>query len=94
MAMKRLRVNEDVRSVTELKQHAYDVLEHVRQHRRPLLLTRRGKGVAVVLDVVEYQELIDRVEFIEAVKEGLEEAASDKLHPNSAALKILDSFGK
>ena len=87
MSIKRLRMSEDVRSVTDLKLHAADVVAHIRKHRRPLLLTKRGKGVAVVLDVEEYEELVDRLEFVEAVKEGMKEAASGKLHPNKEGLK-------
>ena len=88
------RFSEDVRSVTDLKIHAADLVEHVRKSRRPMLLTRRGKGVAVLLNLEEYEELVDRLAFVDAVRKGAEEAASGRLHPNSEALKILDSFGK
>jgi predicted transcriptional regulator len=50
--------------------------------------------VAVLLDLVQYEKLADRVRFIDAVEEGLAAAESGDLHPNEAAMKILESFGK
>ena len=54
------RFSEDVHSVTELKTRASALVEQVRRSRRPMLLTRRGHGVAVLLDLEEYERLVDR----------------------------------
>lgn len=88
------RFSEDVRSVTDLKTHPADLVQQVRKSRRPMLLTRRGKGVAVLLNLEDYEELVDRIAFIDAVRQGAKDAAAGRLHPNSEALKILDTFGK
>jgi prevent-host-death family protein len=92
--MKTTRFSEDVHSITELKTQAAQIVEHACKSRRPVLLTRRGRGVAVLLDLEEYEELVDRKAFVEAVEAGARSAASGKLRPNEEAMTILESFGK
>jgi prevent-host-death family protein len=90
--MRGARFSEDVRSVTDLKLRAAEVVEQARRTRRPILITRRGRGVAILLDLEEYERLADRVAFIEAVEEGIRAARAGDLHPNAEAMKILDSL--
>ena len=92
--MQATRFTEDVRPITDLKQRASEIVDHARKTRRPVLLTRRGRGVAVLLDVEEFEALNDRSAFVEAVREGAEAAETGDLHPNDEAMSILDSFGE
>jgi antitoxin YefM len=86
--------SEDVRPLTELKTKTSTLVEHVRRSRRPMLLTKRGRGVAVLLDLDEYETLVERAAFIEAVKAGSKAAKAGDLHAHSEAEAILDSFGE
>lgn len=86
------RFSEDVRPITELKQRASEIVDPARRTRRPVLLTRRGRGVAVLLDLEEYERLTDRTAFVEAVEEGASAVRAGDLHPNEEAMSILDSF--
>jgi antitoxin YefM len=91
--MPAIRLSEDVKPISDLKSRASAIVNHVRQSHRPLLLTRRGQGVAVLLDVEEYERLVERAEFIEAISEGMEAAARGDIVDHAEAQKILDSFG-
>jgi len=88
-----VRFSEDVRPVSELKARSAEIIGQVRATRRPVLLTRRGRGVAVLLDIEEYQKLVDRQAFVDAVEEGVAAVARGDLHPHEEALTILDRFG-
>lgn len=92
--MQATRFTEDIRPITDLKRRASEIVDHARKTRRPVLLTRRGRGVAVLLDVEEFETLNDRAVFVQAVGEGVEAARAGDLHPNDEAMKILDSFGE
>jgi prevent-host-death family protein len=89
-----VRFSEDVRPITDLKTQAADIVEHVQRSRRPVLLTRRGRGVAVLLKLEEYEELMDRASFVQAVQAGAKAAEEGDLYPHEAAVKILDGFGE
>ena len=91
--MSNTRFSEDVRTLTELKTKASTLVEQVRRSRRPMLVTRRGRGVAVLLDLDVYERLIDRASFVEAVETGAAAAAAGDLRDHEEAEAILASFG-
>lgn len=87
------RYSTDVHPLTDLKVHASALVNQVIRERRPVLLTRRGRGVAVLLDLAEYERLADTSRFVEAVREGAAAAAAGSLRPHEEALEILDTLG-
>ena len=88
------RFSEDIWPLTELKTKTSKIVDHVRRSRRPVLLTKRGRGVAVLLDLDEYERLVERATFIEAIKEGALAASSGDLHEHTDAEEILKRFGE
>jgi hypothetical protein len=47
----------------------------------------------VLLDVDEYERLVERQSFVEAVEAGAKAAVDNDLHPHDEALAILETFG-
>jgi prevent-host-death family protein len=92
--MTQTRFSEDIRAITDLKAHAAEIVDHARRTRRPVLLTRRSRGVAVLLSLDEYEALTDRATFVAAVEEGAEAARRGDLVPHEEAVRVLDSFGE
>ncbi len=62
MAMTHLQ--EDIRPLSEFRANAAELIEKVREKKRALVLTQRGRSSAVVLDVGEYQRLLEEVELL------------------------------
>ena len=54
--MKHIRVRDDVIPLTELKTHTSEVVRRLEESGRPVLLTRNGRGVAVLLSVDAYDD--------------------------------------
>lgn len=65
------KFSEDVIPVSDLKVNPGKVLRKVDETRRPVLLTSRGRGVAVVLSVKEYEAGSEERDFLKAVVQGL-----------------------
>ncbi len=55
--MASFKISEDLRPLTELKTRPADVVTQAEETGRPVVLTRYGKGVAVLLSVKAYEEL-------------------------------------
>ena len=51
--MRAIRLDQDVRSLSELRAGVAAFVQQVNETRRPLLLAQRGRGVAVLVDVRE-----------------------------------------
>ena len=66
---------EDIYSLTDFQRHAKEHIERLKQTGRPDVLTVNGKAEVVVQDATAYQkllELIDRIEAIAGIRQGLE----------------------
>ena len=55
--MSALKVSEDLRPLTEMKSHPNDIVRQAQDSGRPVVLTRYGRGVAVLLSVDAYEDL-------------------------------------
>lgn len=65
------KFSEDVVPVTDLKVNPGRVISQVDKTHRPVLLTSRGRGVAVVQSVSDYETEAEEREFLRAVVQGL-----------------------
>ena len=68
------RFSEDVIPLTDLKVNPGRVVKHVTDAGRPVLLTSRGRGVAIVQSVDDYERAEEERAFMRAVVEGLADA--------------------
>lgn len=66
-----VRFSQDVVPMTDLKTNPGRVVRHAAESHRPVLLTRRGRGIAVVQSVADYEAAEEERAFMRAVVEGL-----------------------
>lgn len=64
------KFSEEVRPVSDLRRKAHQVVNHARKSRRPLLITQRGRGAAVLIAVEEWDARESRNELLEAIVRG------------------------
>ena len=65
------KFSEDVVPLTDLKVNPGRVVKHTTEAHRPVLVTSRGRGVAVVQSVQEYEAAQEERAFMRAVVAGL-----------------------
>ena len=65
--MARVRPTEDVRPLSEFRANAASFVQQVQGTKRPVILTVHGRSAAVLLDVGEYETLLDQVELLRDV---------------------------
>jgi prevent-host-death family protein len=69
-----MNLKEDIRPLSDFKRNTSEVLDHLRQSRRPVVLTINGRAELVVQDAESYQQmvsLVERMETNEAIRKGL-----------------------
>lgn len=66
--MKRIIFNQDIRPLSEFRANAAALIEQVRSTKRPLVITQHGKSSAVILDVEEYEALLEKIETLEEIQ--------------------------
>jgi prevent-host-death family protein len=69
--MKRLKVNEDIRPMSEFRTGIATFLKQIHETRRPLIITQHGKGVAVLLDAGEYEAMQEKIELLQDIQTSI-----------------------
>ena len=85
--MRRAHFVEDIKPISHFRANAADLIRHVTQTKRPLVLTHRGQSAAVVLGVVEYEELVGEVETLRDIQVAEKQIASGRGVPHEKARK-------
>ena len=65
------KFSEDVVPLSDLKINPGKVVNHTKDTHRPVLLTSRGRGVAVVQVLEDYESINEELAFVKAVTQGL-----------------------
>lgn len=68
--MVRIKLDKDIMPISEFRANATSLIDKVNRTKRPLLITQHGKGSAILIDVEEYEALIERVELLEDIREA------------------------
>lgn len=71
----------DIRSMSDFKRNTTELLDRVRKTGNPLVLTINGRAEVIVQDAEAYQQLLDRVETIEALQRGVADVKAGRTKP-------------
>lgn len=67
------KFSKDVIPLSDLKVNPGKVVNHSKDSHRPVLLTSRGRGVAVVQGLEDFENQTEELAFVKAVAQGLME---------------------
>lgn len=86
------KLTEDVIPVTEFRANAAELIQKIKKTRRPLILTQHGRSAAVVEDMKEYEDRLERLELLEAIVRGLQAAEKEALFSHEEAMRQVDAL--
>lgn len=74
--MSRIHFDQDIQPLSEFRAGVASYIKQINETRRPLVITQRGKGVAVVIDVAEYEAMQEKIELLEEIRTAEAQLAS------------------
>lgn len=63
----------DIRTISEMKAKASQILEQLNSQKRPVIITQDGKPRAVMMDVESFEELRDALGLLKLAAQGEED---------------------
>ena len=75
--MSRLHFDQDVQPLSDFIAGATSFIWRINETRRPLVITQRGKGVAVIMDVSEYEAMQEKIELFEEIQKAEVQLSAD-----------------
>ncbi|MBI5631980.1 MAG: type II toxin-antitoxin system Phd/YefM family antitoxin [Nitrospirae bacterium] len=69
--MRRSKINEDIRPMSEFRTGISSFIKKIHVTKRPLIITQHGKGVAVLLDADEFELMQDKIELLQDIQTSI-----------------------
>ncbi|MDZ7764708.1 MAG: type II toxin-antitoxin system Phd/YefM family antitoxin [Melioribacteraceae bacterium] len=85
--MHKIQLDQDIQPLSKFRSQVSFYFDQVKKTKRPLVITQNGKSSAVLLDVSEYQQMVDKLELLEDIKLAESQINAGKSHTHSAVKK-------
>ncbi len=85
--MKRIHLDKDIQPLSAFRANAASIIEKVKKDHRPVVITQHGKGSAILLDVADYEEMVDTIEMLQEVNQARRELDQGKGIPHDKTMK-------
>jgi len=93
--MRRINTEQDIRPLSEFRANSASFIQQIQETRRPLVLTQRGHSAAVLLDVREYEGLLEELESLREIHQAEQQLAQGQgIAHEDAKKQILAGLGK
>lgn len=93
--MQRLKIDQDVRPMSEFRTGIASFLKQIHDTKRPLIITQHGKGVAVLLDAGEYEAMQEKIELLQDIQTSAAQLESGTgVDHEAAKASVLKRVGK
>jgi antitoxin YefM len=89
--MSAFKPSTDVLPVTEFRANTSAFLAQLRTNKRPIVLTQNGRSAAILLDVGEYEYLLDEIALLQDIRIAEEQVARGEGLPHDEAVREIKS---
>ena len=88
----RLYPTEDIRPVTDFRNHAAEILAQVKTTKRPVVITQKGKSAAVLVDAERYERQQELLELLQKIAKGVKAAEEGRLIPHAQVMREVEEW--
>ena len=83
--MARISLESDILPMSDFRSKFASYINQVHTTKRPLILTQHGRSSAVLLDVSEYERMVDKFELLDDIETAIQQLDSGKGIPHETA---------
>lgn len=77
-----MNIAEDIRPISELRSHAAELLDQVKETRRAVVITRNGHPAGVLQDIESYEAIRRAIGLMKLIAQSEEEISAGKSIPH------------
>ncbi len=82
-------IKDNIRPISDFRKDSAAMLKKLKENHHPIVLTQRGRSVAVIIDVDTYERLDYENEFRAAVHEGMEDVKQGRTISHEQVMKAM-----
>lgn len=89
LGMVRMLLDKDIRALSDFRAEAASFIRQVHDTKRPMVITQRGRGVAVLIDIKEFELLQEKAELLQDICTAEKQIKEGNVHPHSKARTLV-----
>jgi antitoxin YefM len=82
-------LNEDIKPLSEFRAHTAAFIQQVHNTKRPIVITQHGKSSAILIDVTEYESLLEKLEVLEDIRMAEQDIEAGRVMSHAKAKQKL-----
>ena len=71
---------EDIKPISYVKSHTAQVMKQIGEKNNPVVITQNGEAKAVLMDVKQYQKIIDTMNLLKILSIGENDIKNNKIY--------------
>ncbi len=90
-----MKLSKSVKSISYLKAHASEILNHMSDDKETLIITQNGEAKAALMDIHEYEEMIESMAMLKLISQSRNNIEKNRIKPLRQAFgSIRDEINK
>jgi prevent-host-death family protein len=82
-----LNLVEDIKSISYVKSHTAEVMRQVEEKNNPMVITQNGEARAVLMDVKQYQNIINTINLLKILSIGENDIKNKRVYSHEQIQK-------
>ena len=89
-----MQIVNDIKPVTYLKSRAADVLKHINETHRPMIITQNGEAKAVIQDPKSYEDMKNAISLLKLLSFSEEDIRNGNIHDEDDVFNSVEELLK
>ena len=83
---------EDIKSISYVKSHTAEIMKRIGETNNPMIITQNGEAKAVLMDVKQYQNIIDSINLLKILSIGESDLKNKRIYTHVELQKKIRSI--
>ena len=83
---------EDIRPISYVKTHTAEIMRQVREKNNPMVITQNGEAKAVLMDVKQYQTIVNAINLMKIISIGENDLKNGKIYTHENLQKKIKAI--
>ena len=87
-----MQLGEDIKPIIFLKNKAADVIKHINETHRPMIITQNGEAKAVIQDPKSYEDMRNAISILKLLSFAEEDIRNGNLHSEEDVFEAVEEL--
>jgi len=87
-----INLTEDIKPISYVKTHTAQIMKQLGEKNNPVVITQNGEAKAVIMDVKQYQKIIDTINLLKILSIGENDIKNNRIYTQDQINKKINTI--